>query len=112
MAQTQDIAFHLGNTWDIECTVRDADDAPIEIQAAEWRVASNSAQKIKATVGAGITVTGPGRLSVKITTAMQSDIAAGRYRHELWVLDARSADSSVQIVGTLTLIDSLKSKYP
>ncbi len=112
MSRRQDIAFHLGSTWEIECEVRNADGDLIEISAAEWRLADQSTNMVKATIGDGITVTGPGRCVVRVTPTMQAAVVAGNHVHELWVREAVTLVESVQVVGSANIVRSLKKKFP
>jgi len=112
MSQRKDIAFHIGTTWEIDCEVRNADGAPIEIQAAEWRLSNQSGNLVKVTLGAGITVTGTGRCMVRVTPSMQNSVTAGNHNHELWVREAVTLVESVQVVGSANIVRSLRKQFP
>lgn len=113
MANREDMAFHLEETWDILATVTDAARQPVtNIAQAEWRLASPTARLVKATLGEGIEVAGPGALLIRIPSAMQTGIVRGSYDHELWILDGTTGVDSIQVVGTVAVLDSLKRRFP
>ncbi len=110
MAKKSDISFHLDETWDYEVECRDADDAPItNITAAEWRIARTS-RVVYAELGDGITIISPGTVRIRVPRAMQSGISAGRYQHELWITDG--VIESIQVAGSIDILNSLKRQFP
>lgn len=113
MAERRDIAFHLDNVWMMLCTCLDADGNPIaNFAQAEWRLAGKSARLLKLALGSGITAIGAGKLSIVVTSDLQTAIAPGTYDHEVWVLDGSTNIDSIQVVGRCLIADSLKHKYP
>ena len=98
----------MAEHYEVEC--RDADDAPItNITAAEWRIARTS-RVVYAALGDGITVIAPGTVRIRVPRAMQSGITAGRYQHELWITDG--VIESIQVAGSIDILNSLKRQFP
>lgn len=112
MANKVDIAFHIGSTWELMCDCYNVDRTPVQISKAEWRLASSTARLVKATSDGGeIEITNPGQCLVVVPEALQVNLVAGTYEHELWVLDDQGI-GSVQIIGTATIVQSLRKRFP
>lgn len=109
----QDLAFHIDETWVIECTVSDPAKQPITLRAAEWRLANPTTRLVKVTDGDGsIVIGGPGQCIVTVDISKQTGIPPGTYDHELWIVDDVTGNGSVVITGQLTLVNSLKNRFP
>lgn len=106
------LKFSLGETWQIIITCTDGNGDLVDLTGllfAGWRVANDDGIWIDAQLGSGISVDSDpttGVLSIAITDAMQLALEAGTYQHELRITTAEGI-TSTQMIGTLTLIDSL-----
>ena len=114
MAKTLNFTMHSGDSKNIIVTVKDENDAVVDITGAtvDWQMArsQNSATPdlVKSTTGGnGITLTDPvnGVFTVALD-ATDSDDFIGAYYHEAQVTDAGGKISTV-IIGTITVLTDL-----
>jgi len=98
----------------ISATIQDENENALDLSGASLDFVVETpagAEKIRKSVGNGITVTDAvnGQIEIDISAA-DTDIPAGLYKHELLVTDADS-NRYTAIVGNFLVLDSLLKDY-
>lgn len=111
-AERQNIEFHAGDDKRLEVTVRDEDDAVVDltgIESAKWSLAktANSTALVTHTLNDNISVVAAtsGRINI-IIDAADTEGLRGVYYHEAEITDASGKTGTI-LYGSATILGSL-----